>query len=156
MKRTDVISKIDELIEGPVYRIDIFPGTAPQNPETAVLKLRNFFSITGRKSTGNLRAFSSSYIVTTRFWVSAWLSGHEVFENPDLGQLAGLIEHCFAGEWKARDYINIVLPECSSMLILNGNDLYMGVYHPSEGLESLILELAQSEGLFFYKVSEGR
>lgn len=37
------------------------------------------------------------------------------------------------------------------MLILNGNDLYMGVYHPSEGLESLILELAQSEGLFFIR-----
>ncbi len=40
------------------------------------------------------------------------------------------------------------------MIILNGDDLYMGVYSPSEFLKSLISELAQSEGLFFRKVSE--
>jgi len=151
MKRTDVISKIDELIEGPVYRIDIFPGTGTQKPGNRCFEVEEFFQHNraeiNRKFTSMLIKLYSYY----DFWVSAWLSGHEVFENPDLGQLAGLIEHCFAGEWKARDYINIVLPECNSMLILNGNDLYMGVYHPSEGMESLILELAQSEGLFFIR-----
>nr|WP_325232184.1 hypothetical protein [uncultured Oscillibacter sp.] len=156
MKKADVVSKIDELIEGPVYRMDIFPGIAPPKNDRRYFAVEEFFQHhreeIDRKFTSILLKLYGYY----DFWISAWRSEHEVFENPDVGQLASLIQHCFAGEWKARDYINIVLPECDSMIILNGNDLYMQVYHPSKCLKSLILELAQSEGLFFYKVSKDR
>lgn len=151
MKKADVISKIDELIEGPVYRIDIFPDTAPQKSDSRYFEVEKFFqhdrTEIDRKLTNILLKLYCYY----DFWISAWQSEHEVFENPDAGQLTSLIKHCFAGEWKSRDYINIILPECNSMIILNGDDLYMGVYHPSECLKGLIRELAQSEGLFFCK-----
>lgn len=156
MNRADMISKIDELIEGPISLIDIFPGTTPAKDNNRYFAVEEFFQRNraeiDRKFTNILLKLYCYY----DFWISAWRSEHEVFENPDLGQLTSLIQHCFAGEWKARDYINIILPECNSMIVLNGDDLYMGVYHPSERLESLISELAQSEGLFFHKVPENR
>lgn len=40
MKREDVISKIDGLIKGPVYLIDIFPDTVPSKPDNRYFKIK--------------------------------------------------------------------------------------------------------------------
>ena len=154
MKKADAISKIDELIEGPVYLIDIFPGTVPPKPDNRYFGVEEFFQHNREEIDKKFTSILLKLYCYYDFWISAWRSEHEVFENPDLDQLTSLIKHCFAGEWKSKEYINIILPECNSMIILNGDDLHMRVYHPSEYLKSLILELAQSEGLFFRKVSE--
>lgn len=154
MKKADVISKIDELIEGPVYLVDIFPSTVLPKADNRYFEVEEFFQHNREEIDRKFTSILLKLYCYYDFWISAWRSEHEVFENPDLGQLTSLIKRCFSGEWKSREYINIILPECNSMIILNGDDLYMGVYNPSEFLKSLILELAQSEGLFFRKASE--
>ena len=154
MKKADIISKIDELIEGPVYLVDIFPGTVPRKPDNRYFEVEEFFQHSREEIDRKFTSILLKLYCYCDFWISAWRPEHEIFENPDVGELTSLIKHCFTGEWKPRDYINIVLPECDSMIILNGDDLYMEVYHPSGYLKSLILELAQSEGLFFRQVSE--
>lgn len=82
------------------------------------------------------------------FLISA---GDDVIENPAPSQLVSLIDHCFEGEWRSRDYINVILPECHSMIILNGDDLYMTLYNPDEQLKDIVFSLVHAEGLFFYK-----
>ena len=154
MKKADVISKIDELIEGPVYLIDIFPSTVPRKADNRYFEIEEFFQHNREEIDRKFTSILLKLYCYYDFWISAWRSEHEVFENPDLGQLTSLIKRCFSGEWKSREYINIILPECNSMIILNGDDLYMRVYNPSDFLKSRILELAQSEGLFFRQVSE--
>ncbi|MCI6149572.1 MAG: hypothetical protein MR705_03925 [Flintibacter sp.] len=153
MKSADMIAKIDELIKGPVYHIDIFPCTVHPKHDNRCVEVEKFFQHNRKEIDKKFVNILLKLYCYYDFCVSAWVSKHEVFENPDLDRLISLIEHCFEGEWEARDYINIVLPECNSMIILNGDDLYMGVYHPNESLKNLILELAQSEGLFFHKIS---
>ena len=59
MKKADIISKIDELIEGPVYLVDIFPGTVPRKPDNRYLEVEECFQ--------HSRVFFSSYIVTAIF-----------------------------------------------------------------------------------------
>ena len=50
---------------------------------------------------------------------------------------------CTAGRW-----INVLLAEERALLTLNGEDLYMTLYHPSEELLQTLRQLAHSEGLF--------
>ena len=79
-------------------------------------------------------------------------SSAELAENPEPDVFAQWIRHCFEGDWKERDYINIILPACNAMVILNGDDLYISVYNPDRQLMELISQLAGAEGFFFYKV----
>lgn len=82
------------------------------------------------------------------FWVSA---GEKLVKNPEPEQLAEWILHCFEGDWKERDYINIILPACNAMVILNGDDLYMILCNPDKQLMDIISQLAGAEGFFVYK-----
>ena len=154
MKREGVISKIDELIKGPVYLVNIFPDTVPSKPDNRYFEIENFLQNNREEIDRKFMSILLKLYCYYNFWISAWLLEHEAFENPDLSQLISLIKRCFVGKWKSREYINIILPECDSMIILNGDDLYVSVYHPSEHLKSLISDLSQSEGLFFRKVPE--
>ncbi len=50
--------------------------------------------------------------------------------------------------------MNIILPGCDAMMILNGDDLYMILCNPDQRLRELAAQLADAEGLFFYKAPE--
>ena len=126
----DIISKIDELIEKPCYLIDIFPCTVPETPD------RRYFNL--------LLKLYCYY----DFWVSA---GEKLVKNPEPELLAEWIWHCFEGGWREWDYINMILPACNAMVILNGDDLYMTLYNPDKQLLNMISLLAEAEGFFVYK-----
>ena len=109
---------------------------------------KSIFRGTGPNSTKKLTNILLKLYCYQDFLISA---GDAVIENPAPGQLTDLIDHCFEGEWRSREYINVILPECHSMIILNGDDLYMTLYDPEERLTDLVSSLAHAEGLFFYK-----
>ena len=111
MKSADMIAKIDELIKGPVYHIDIFPCTVHPKHDNRCVEVEKFFQHNRKEIDKKFVNILLKLYCYYDFCVSAWVSKHEVFENPDLDRLISLIEHCFEGEWEARDYINIVLPE---------------------------------------------
>ena len=144
----DIIAKIDELIEKTCYLIDIFPCTAPETPDRRYFKVEEYFQKNRRDLDERFCRLLLKLYCYYDFWVSA---GDVLAENPEPELLAGWIWHCFEGDWRERDYINIILPDCNAMVILNGDDLYMSVYNPDERLMELISQLAGAEGLFFYK-----
>lgn len=144
----DIISKIDELIEKPCYLIDIFPSTVPGTPDRRYFRVEEYFQKNrtewNRKFCNLLLKLYCYY----DFWVSA---GEKLEKNPEPDLLAKWIQHCFEGDWKNRDYINIILPSCNAMIILNGDDLYMILYNPDQQLMGIISQLAGAEGFFVYK-----
>lgn len=144
----DMISKIDELIESPAFLIDIFPKTVPPTEDNRYFEIEEYFQRQGKLSEKCINILLKLYCYYDFVVVSAQ---DKVIENPIPNQLVRLIKHCFKGNYRSRDYINIVLPECNSMIQLHGGNLYMVLYNPNEHLKELVSHLAQAEGLFFYK-----
>ena len=142
----DIIAKIDELIDKPCYLIDIFPRKVPETPDRRYFEVEEILQKNRRDLDEKFCRLLLKLYCYYDFWVAA---GTEVAVNPEPERLAEWIRHCFEGDWRERDYINIILPGCNAMVILNGDDLYMSVYHPDGRLMELISQLAGAEGLFF-------
>lgn len=149
----DVISEIDHLIETTPFLIDIFPEQIPQKENNRYLDIEGYFQVHRDEFNKKLTNILLKLYCYYDFLISA---GDDVIENPAISQLVSLIDRCFEGEPRSRDYINIILPECHSMIILNGDDLYMTLYNPDERLKGLISSLVHTEGLFFYEAYRGQ
>lgn len=148
MNEADIIEKIDALLEKPRYLIDIFPCTAPQTDDRRYFEIEEYFQKNRKELNEKFCRILMKLYCYYDFWVSA---GTETVKNPCPEQLADWISHCFAGKWRERDYINIILLGCDAMMILNGDDLYMILCNPDQQLRELAAQLAGAEGLFFYK-----
>lgn len=144
----DIISKIDELIEKPCYLIDIFPYTVPTAAGRRYFAIEEYFQANRREWDEKFRRLLLKLYCYYDFWVSF---GEESAKNPEPHLFAGWIQECFKGNWRERDYMNIILPECNAMVILNGDDLYLRLYNPDKRLMELVSQLAGAEGFFFYK-----
>lgn len=144
----DVISEIDNLIETTPFLIDIFPEQIPPKEDKRYFDIEEYFQMHRTEFNKKLTHILLKLYCYYDFLISA---EDAIIENPTPSQLLSLINHCFEGEWRSRDYINVILPECHSMIILNGDDLYMTLYNPDERLKGLISSLVYAEGLFFYK-----
>jgi len=145
---TDIISKIDELMGKPCYLIDIFPCTVPETPDRRYFAIEELFQNDRAELDKKFCRILLKLYCYYDFGVSA---GEKTAENPEPSQLIKWVRRCFEGDWRKRDYIHIILPDCNAMVILNGGDLYMSVYNPDKRLMELISQLADAEGCFFYK-----
>lgn len=148
---TDIIEKIDELIGKPRYLIDIFPGTVPQTDDRRYFEIEEIFQQNRKELNEKFCRIILKLYCYYDFWVSA---GDGSVKNPRPEQLVQWVYRCFAGDWRERDYINIILPACDAMVVLNGDDLYMILCNPDRQLMELVPRLAGAEGLFFYKAPE--
>ena len=148
---TDIIEKIDALLEQPRYLIDIFPRTVPQAEDRRYFEIEEYF----QKNRGALNDKFCRILLKLYCYYDFWVSaGEEAAKNPRPEQLVEWIYHCFEGDWRKRDYMNVILPGGDAMVILNGDDLYMILCNPDRRLKELAAQLAGAEGLFFYKVPE--
>ena len=75
----------------------------------------------------------------------------KLLENTSPDQVLAFLDSFVMGKNQITDFLNIFLPECDALLVLNRNDLYITVYNPDSYLKNLLSQLAYSEGLFFYK-----
>ena len=144
----DIISKIDELIEKPCYLIDIFPCTVLETPDRQYFKVEEYFQ---KNRTEWNRKFCNLLLKLYCYYDFLVSAGEKLIKNPEPELLAEWIWHCFEGDWRERDYINMILPACNAMVILNGDDLYMALYNPDKQLLNMISQLAEAEGFFVYK-----
>ena len=147
----DIIAKIDELIERSCYVIDIFPCRVPKTSDGRYFKVEEYFQNNRAEWNKKFCDLLLKLYCYYDFWVS---TGEELAKNPEPDLLAQWIWHCFEGDWKERDYINIILPACNAMVILNGDDLYMTLYNPDQQLLDILSRLAGAEGCFVYKARD--
>lgn len=69
-------------------------------------------------------------------------------DSPTAKELIKLLDSFFNNDTA---YINIILPECDTLLTLSRDDLYITVYNACGKVEKLISKLSDAEGLFFYE-----
>lgn len=144
----NIASKIEEMMDEPCYLIDIFPYTVPKTPDGRYFAVEEYFQQNRREWNEKFGRLLLKLYCYYDFWVS---SGEESAENPQPDLLAQWIGRCLEGR---RGLLHIVLPQCNSMIVLSGDDLYMSLYHPDPRLKGLIAQLAGAEGLFFYPAPE--
>lgn len=146
----DISARIDELIAKPLWLIDILPRTVPPGDGGRYLAVEAYLQRHRRRINRRFAALLLKLNCYCDFIVS---HSDGCVEYPSPERLLRLIERCFEGEPRRRDYINIMLPRADAMIILNGDDLYMMLYNPDDELKQLVGELARSEGLFFYEAA---
>ncbi len=139
--------KIDDYIEMPTWLVDVFPKRVPEKNDNRYFVIEDYFRKNQKKYDEKFKDILLKLFCYYDFEIS---TGDGEYLNPTIEQVIHCIDACFVGEVMERDYINIFIPECDSMIIFNGDDLYMQVYHPSMELKKLIGDLAQGEGLYFY------
>ena len=145
----ELIDRIDSLMDKKAYMIDIFPKTVPQKVDNRYFAVEKFFQ--QNRSEFKLKLTSIILKLYCYYDLTVVIDGN-ITENPQVDELTVLLKKCFSGELR---YINIVLPECEAMLLLNYGDLYMTAYNVSGELKELLAQLVSAEGMFFYEAPHG-
>ena len=145
----ELSDRIEELLNRQAYLIDIFPKTVPQKADNRYFAVEKYFqhnrSEFERKLIAIILKLYCYYDLTV-------VSEESITENPQVVELTLRLEKCFSGE---HGYINIFLPECEAVMLLNYGDLYMTAYNVSGELKELLAQLVSSEGLFLYDAPLG-
>ena len=71
-------------------------------------------------------------------------------EHWELNPAPGLLEKLLTGGSRT-DTFHILFDSEQALAVLNSDDTYLTVYHPTEKLLYLLRELARAEGLFVWK-----
>lgn len=145
----DILSRIETLIETPAFLIDIFPETIPQREDNRYFVIEEYFqncrSETDQKFLNILLKLYCYYNFIINY------TPEKLLENTSPDQVLAFLDSYVMEKNQITDFLNIFLPECDALLVLNRNDLYITVYNPGSRLKNLLSQLAYSEGLFFYK-----
>lgn len=146
----DRYGKIDELLEKDCYVVDILPCRVPRECGERYLAVEQYF-----QRDGEIRELYRKFLrilLKLNCYHAFSVSVHEGWEqDPPPLTLAEYVAQCVDAEWKERGYLNILIDGGKAMIVVNGDDLHMSVYHPDRELRHLLAQLAQAEGLFFWK-----
>ena len=136
----------ERLLDGPCYVIDFLPRRVPADSQGNYFGVERYLTEHPRLG-GLYRRFARLVLCLSCYYpIAANLDPEEEWSgDPSPEELTGLFELC-AGDGPA--YVSLLLPGENALLTLDGGDLYMTVYHPSEDLLDLIRQLASAEGLF--------
>ena len=145
----ELSDRIEELMDKKAYLIDIFPKTVPQKADNRYFAVEKYFQQNRSEFERKLTAIILKLYCYYDFTV---VSEDSITENPQVKELTVLLEKCFSGD---HGYINIFLPECETIMLLNYGDLYMTAYNVSGELKGLLAQLVSSEGLFYYEAPLG-
>ena len=139
----------ERLLEGPCYVIDFLPRQVPADSKGNYFDAARYLTEHPRLN-GLYRRFARLVLCLNCYYpIAANLHPEEEWSG-DLPpeELTALVEAC-SGDGPA--YVSLLLPGEDALLTLDGGDLYMTVFHPSEDLLDLIRQLAAAEGLFVRK-----
>lgn len=146
----DLNHQIDLCLEKPCWVVDLLPrrveGDSPgqyfavenywRRPEHLAELYRRFADLLLK-----LNCYVDYQVSFRQGWVS----------NPPPETLAAWVAECAQGE---KDYMNIILEDGESMVIVNGDDLYLSLYGLSKELLELMRALAGAAGLFLWKIRD--
>ena len=145
----DILSRIETLIETPAFLIDIFTETIPQREDNRYFVIEEYFQNRRTETDQKFLNILLKLYCYYNFIIS--YAPAKLLENATPDQVIGFLDSFVMGNNQITDSINILLPECDALLVLNRDDLYITVYNPDSYLKNLLSQLAYSEGLFFYK-----
>ncbi|WP_324823944.1 hypothetical protein [Sinanaerobacter sp. ZZT-01] len=146
----DKYDKIDELLEETCYIVDFLPQRVPKNSEGQYFKIEEYFRKNGEMAKlyqkfADILLKINCYYDFDVSYRGSWT------KNPLPEELADWIKECTFGK---KDYMNILIEDESTMIVVNGDDLYLSCYNLNEKMKSLLGKLAAAEGLFLWNTKE--
>ena len=150
-KETDrIYERVDELLEGKCFLIDIFPRQIPEERSRQYLALEEFYS-----SDEQMKKISGQFLNVILKIYAYYDFDHVIGDFDDLhdsfDDMVSEIEHVYE---MGRGGLSILLDGETSLLAVYGDSLYMCLYSPSEDLKQLTEEICLREGLHFRKAPE--
>ncbi len=144
-----VDQKIEELLEAPVYVIDILPFQVPPVTNGQYFTVDDYWHQSGMSLDIGRRFLN--VLLKANCYVSLDLRVREEhYTNPDPKLLETELMTIMKEQ---RGSINILI-EDNALISIDGCDLYMSVYTEDNNILALLGILASSQGLFFRKAPE--
>lgn len=151
-KRDDrYLEQVEKLLDMPIwFVIDIFPEHISNDNVGQYFKVEKYYSKT--KKVKRIRHKFINIILKLNCYYDFHICFHKKWRNnPKPDKVAKWIKKCMLDK---KDSITILLDHENILLTLNGDDLCLAIYHPSEKFMAMLLQLAKSEGLFLREVKE--
>jgi len=137
---TDIQQKIEELLEKDCYIIDFLPRQVKADSEGSYFEIEEELL---EHDELHLKERFSNIIIKLLCYYSWQTEGYDC--------VSSLIRKL--RKLKRTERISILL-EDRSLIVVDGDNLYLEIYHPDQEMGILLNSLAQSEGLFYRKAAE--
>ena len=152
MTAAELDEKREALFDAPCYVIDFLPRQVPAESGERYFPAERYFAEHPRIDALYER-FARLILCLCCYYAAAaeQLPDGDWIEDPSPIVLAELIEGCAAdGENR---YLTVLFPEEDVLFTLDGGDLYMSLYNPSDRFLADVSALAAAEGLFVRKAA---
>lgn len=141
--------KIDSLLEKPYLVIDFLPEQVKPEGNGQYTEVEQYY----QKHTAKKRLYQKfvDILLKLNCYYDFQVNFHDedhLSKNPAPEILARWVLQCGSNDG---DYINILIEEENAMLVVDGSDLCISVYNPSDRLSAMVQTLATAEGLFLWQ-----
>ncbi|QAT42990.1 hypothetical protein [Aminipila luticellarii] len=141
--------KIEELLNASCYVIDILPQRVKKESEGQYFAIEEFFFQPAELDRLNRRF--AHILLKLNCYYDFQVSYHDQWnKNPSPQELVDWIFQCMEDKKKC---MNILIEKENTLIMVNGDDLYMSLYNPSHELLTLIEKLTGAEGLFIWRAN---
>ena len=146
----DLSHQIDRCLEKPCWVVDILPRQVEKDSPGQYFAVEDWWR--RPEQLAELYRRFAELLLKLNCYYDVQVSFHEGWvKNPPPETLTAWVAECARGE---KDYMNILLEAGETMIIVNGDDLYLSLYGPSPELLALMGQLSGAAGLFLWKVRE--
>ena len=143
---TDII---ENLIQNSYMLIDILPVRVPGNSPGRYFSVERFYLKRGRLER-IFRSFADLILKLYCYYDICICSDpdDDWAKNPEPDELERRIFGCLPADGKAPSRLHIFIEAENTLIVMDGDELNMTVYNPSENIADMISLLAHGEGLF--------
>lgn len=146
----DLSHQIDRCLEKPRWAVDILPRQVEKDSPGRYSAVEDWWR--RPEQLAELYRRFAELLLKLNCYYDVQVSFHTGWvKNPLPETLTAWVMECTQGE---KDYMNILLEQGETMVIVNGDDLYLSLYGPSPELLALMEQLAGAAGLFLWKVRD--
>lgn len=142
---TDRDQRVEELLEAEYWLLDVLPEQVPADAGGSYFAVEELLR-SGQHRKEFADRFARTILRMLCYWDAEVWCGEWLASSP--AEVEGLVRSLME---KQTGTMDLFFPEEDALLLLNGDDLYMTVYHPSEEMRTRMSALASSEGLYWRK-----
>ena len=140
-------SIIEELLEKPYWIADILPEQVPADSAGQYFRVEEYYLQQAQMEILHWKYLN--IVLKLNCYYDIRFSC-DYGEHWELNPAPGLLEKLLTGGSRT-DTFHILFDSEQALAVLNSDDTYLTVYHPTEKLLYLLRELARAEGLFVWK-----
>lgn len=138
------LQMVDRLLAAPCFLLDSLPEQVPADGTGQYFAVEQYF-LEHPELLGLERRFTCALLKLMCYYhvILGWCGWHD---QPSPDRVAAAIDTVLSHQ---SGTIQLLFPEDDALLVLDGGDLYLSVYHPNAGMQQLLQNIARTEGLYW-------